>query len=127
MGCKLGQFVRVLFVDDDPQYRQVYWQIFRKDFEMDFAESAGEAVRLIETKAFQAVISDYFMPVHTGLWLMEILQSRHPKILRILTSGGNVPDLQKHIRSGLVQHFFPKPLSQDSLLDYMKKAGLSAS
>ena len=124
MGCKPGPLARVLFVDDDPLYRRAYSRIIRKEFVMEFAESADDAIRFLETGTFHAVVSDYFMPENTGLWLMEQLQSRHPKILRFLTSGGNVPDLQKHLQSGLVHHFFPKPLHLDSVVDCMKKAGL---
>ena len=124
MGYKLGQPVVVLFVDDDQLYRRAYRRIIRKEFVTELAESADEAIRLLETGTFHAVVSDYSMPEHTGLWLMEQLKSRHPKILRILISGGNVPDLQKHLRSGLVQHFFSKPIHLDSVVDCMKDAGL---
>ena len=116
--------IRVLLVDDDDLSLSFYRQILARDYEVECAESAPEAMKILEASSIDAVFSDYMMPGPNGLWLMEQLRSRYPTIARILISGGTVPDLQTHLGTGLVQYFFAKPLVRSTFRDCMQKAGL---
>ena len=45
---------------------------------MDTAQSAGEALEKLKTKTYDVIVSDYDMPVKTGIEFLKTL--RHPKI-----------------------------------------------
>ena len=116
--------IRILLVDDDDLALSAYRRILRRDFEVLCAESAEEALEVLASSPVDAVFSDYIMPGPNGIWLLEKLRTGHPGIVRVLISGGTVPDLQTHLDSGLVQFFFAKPLVLSSVRECLKQAGL---
>jgi DNA-binding NtrC family response regulator len=116
--------IRILLVDDDDLALSAYRRILVREFEVTCSESAEEALEALDSSPVDAVFSDYIMPGPNGIWLLEQLRSRHPTLVRVLISGGNVPDLQKHLDSGLVQFFFAKPLVLSTVRECLKQAGL---
>lgn len=124
MAEKTNPPVRILLVDDDDLALSAYRRVLARDYEVECAESAEEALEILGSSRFDAVFSDYMMPGPNGLWLLERLRSSYPTIVRILISGGTVPDLQNHMDTGLVQHFFAKPLVRSSVRDCLKKEGI---
>ena len=119
-----GRKPRVLLVDDEPVALRTFRRLLASDFEVESAESADKALEFFEAGSFDAVISDYRMPGHRGVWLMEKVRALSPTTLRILISGGKVPDLEKHLSTGLVQHFLAKPISPEKLAAFLKTIGL---
>jgi DNA-binding NtrC family response regulator len=116
--------IRILLVDDDDLALSAYRRILMRDFEVICSESAEEALEVLASSPIDAVFSDYIMPGPNGIWLMEQLRSHHPAIVRVLISGGTVPDLQTHLDSGLVQFFFAKPLVLSVVRECLKQVGL---
>ncbi len=115
---------RILIVDDEAVVLRFLGRLLARDFEVECAGSADKALELLEAGSFDAVISDYQMPGHSGIWLLQQVRSRYPTMLRILISGGVVPDLGKHRLTGLVQHFLAKPILPEKLTACLKTAGL---
>lgn len=116
--CKLTEFVqgesssrrrRVLLVDDSPDVVEALSRLFRTHYDVATATSPEEALATMESNPVDVVITDYDMPTHSGLWLLQEIERRDPRVVRILSSGGFPPELSKHLASGLVQHFLPKP------------------
>ena len=116
--------IRILLVDDDDLALSAYRRILIREFEVTCAESAEEGLATLSSSRFDAVFSDYLMPGPDGLWLMQQLRSLYPGIVRVLISGGTVPDLQTHLDTGLVQYFFAKPLVLSSVRKCLKQAGI---
>ena len=68
---------RVLVVDDEPRYRELYGQVLAAaGIVVVQAASAEEAVRLIEADAPDMVVSDVRMPGASGLDLLAAARER---------------------------------------------------
>jgi HD-like signal output (HDOD) protein/CheY-like chemotaxis protein len=80
----------ILFVDDEPMILAGLQRLLRaqrNEWDMSFAASGAEALALLETKPFDAVVTDMRMPVMDGVRLLELVQERYPGTIRIVLSG----------------------------------------
>jgi two-component system response regulator AtoC len=85
---------RVLVVDDEPLLRRLMRRAL-SGMQLEVVEAANglEALKLIETHDFSAVVSDVRMPVMGGLELVAELQRVAPELPIMLVSGSEeVPD-----------------------------------
>jgi PAS domain S-box-containing protein len=81
--------ISVLYVDDEPGLLELC-RIFLEqtgEFRVDTTESAEEALAELEKKPFDAVISDYMMPVMDGISLLKSIRQRDCDIAFILFTG----------------------------------------
>lgn len=112
---------RVIFVDDDPNVLKGLkrmLRVMRKEWEMEFVQSAGEALDLMDRAAadapFDIVVSDIKMPGMDGTALLSEVKKRHPRMVRIVLSGESSLDVI--MRSTQVSHqFLSKPCDADTL------------
>ncbi len=81
--------IRVLRVDDDASFLEVSEQILLSEgnFEIDSALSVDEAFKKMETKDYDAIVSDYQMPEKDGLEFLKQLRERRNQIPFILFTG----------------------------------------
>ena len=108
---------RVLIADDDAQFR---YMLARRAEKMGLSvlevEDGNEAMEALERERFDLIVSDLYMPGHTGL---EVIQKAHeidPEIHTIiLTASATVETAIEAIRSG-VYDYLTKPL--ESLVDF---------
>lgn len=107
---------RVLLVDDEPAQLRLLSLFLMRQCSIVTAADARSAMRQLEQSQFDAVICDYAMPDRNGMWLLEHVRVKMPKAMRILFSGRELPMVREHIRSGVIQHFIPKPVSANALL-----------
>ena len=61
---------RLLLVDDDPAVLRGLSRMLLDQWNVTTAHSAAQAALLIDAFRYQAVITDYDMPGHDGLWLL---------------------------------------------------------
>jgi DNA-binding NtrC family response regulator len=82
----------VLVVDDDPVIREmVELTLTKSGFAVDTAENAEDALRLLEGKRFDVVVSDIYMREESGIDLLESVRRGRRKIPVILmTARGSV-------------------------------------
>lgn len=80
---------RVLYVDDDPLLLEVGRISIQKlsDFTVDIAESATDALIRLGQISYDAIISDYQMPVMDGLSFLKHLRENDHTIPFILFTG----------------------------------------
>jgi len=81
--------LHVLHVDDDVCLLEVSKQILsmENNFEIDIATSVDEAFKKMETQNFDAVVSDYEMPLKNGLDFLKELRGQQRDIPFILFTG----------------------------------------
>lgn len=79
----------VLFVDDEKNILNSLKRLFKKEpWEIDFAGSGEEALKLFDEKGpYDVVVSDFKMPKMSGVALLNILRWRHPNTVRIMFSS----------------------------------------
>ena len=116
---------KILLVDDDKGILKTLKRILKKyKLQVATAESAEEALELLQREPHDVVLTDYEMPGQNGVWLLEQVRQLHPAVRRLLTSGAGIePD--NYLRSGLVEKFLEKPADVSSILESLK-GGFSA-
>ena len=98
---------RILIVDDEPSIRFLLKTVFeQKSYIVDVAEDGFAALRKIQEKVPDLVISDLRMPNMNGFELLSVLRTRFPKMPTIAISGEFVT--QKTDDNLLADAFFQK-------------------
>jgi two-component system sensor histidine kinase/response regulator len=62
----------VLYVDDLPMNLKLFEATFRKDYNIILSEDPFEALKILEEKEVQILVSDQRMPGMSGTELLEI-------------------------------------------------------
>lgn len=109
--------IRILFVDDDEFVLMGLKRLIRfvkDDWEVEFASSGPEALKMCATKPFDVVVSDMRMPEMDGITLLSEIQSRYPDAIRIILSGQY--DAEVIYRAfGPAHRYLSKPCTLDKL------------
>jgi putative nucleotidyltransferase with HDIG domain len=85
----------VLFVDDDPQVLEgLRTRLYRmrRTWEMEFVDTGLGALKALEGRAFDVIVTDQRMPGMDGATLLHIVQERWPQTVRIVLSGYSEPE-----------------------------------
>lgn len=109
---------RILVVDDQPELRQMLRELLEHEGHTVLTASAvHEAMVVCACEQPDVALVDYDLSdrLH-GIALLGRVRELSPRTRRVLISGGPVPALGVHTRSGLVQHFVAKPCSLRELL-----------
>ncbi len=80
----------ILFIDDDVNLLRGLRRILhkhREDWDITFMDSPLDALRLLEEKSFDVVVSDMRMPELDGASLLSEVEKRHPGTIRVVLSG----------------------------------------
>ena len=88
---------------------------------MEFAPSGPQALEILESKAFDVVVTDMRMPGMDGCELLGKVKELHPQIVRIILSGHSDKDL---ILSsvGLAHQFLSKPCDGEAVKNTVSRA-----
>ena len=81
--------ISVLYVDDEPDLLQIA-KIFLErtgKFRIDISTTVEAARQVLATKRYEAIISDYQMPVTNGIEFLKIVRKDDPRIPFILFTG----------------------------------------
>ena len=108
---------RVLVVDDEIRYRELYTQILATaGFETDMAASAEEAFRIIRENVPDLVVSDVRMPGLNGIEFLRKVRENHGELpFLLVTAYADVRDAVKALKLGAVD-YLAKPVDLDELL-----------
>jgi putative nucleotidyltransferase with HDIG domain len=108
---------RVLFVDDEPMVLDGLRRMLRgmrNEWEMEFAASGPEALRILDNKQFNVIVTDMRMPGMDGCQLLNLVKELHPQVVRIVLSGQ--PDKQMVLTAiGPIHQFLSKPCDAETL------------
>jgi DNA-binding NtrC family response regulator len=80
----------ILFVDDEPEVLAALQDLLRSkrhEWDMRFVVGAEEALRELERRPAEAVVTDLRMPGIRGTTLLSLLEAWHPNARRIVLSG----------------------------------------
>jgi len=81
--------ISILYVDDEAtllEVTKIYLEQTR-EFSVDTAESAAVALSKLKTTNYDAVVSDYQMPVMDGIEFLKVLRKEYPKLPFIIFTG----------------------------------------
>jgi PAS domain S-box-containing protein len=102
-----GSHIRVLHVDDEPQFSKVTRHILETegDFKVDTAACAEEALTKIKDTDYDVIVSDYRLPGKNGLELLkELRTSGNVTPFLILTGKGDKDVIINALNMGVTQY-----------------------
>jgi phosphoserine phosphatase RsbU/P len=114
----------VLFVDDEADILTSLNRFLRKEpYRKLFAETAKQALELLEGNDVAIVISDYNMPDMNGLELMKIVKMRYPETIPLIISGHeNVGQIIESSNPCGIFRFITKPVEPATLKQVINDA-----
>jgi DNA-binding response OmpR family regulator len=86
----VGQRLRILLVNGDESLAEVFWRFLERGFDVEIAVSAEEAVALLDSRPYHAVVAGSELPGHDGRWLLGVAARRPPAPRRILLESVSV-------------------------------------
>lgn len=114
----------ILFVDDDPRVTEGLMRSMRREpYECVVANSAADALAIMERRHIDVLVSDEKMPMTSGSELLAIVRQRFPASIRIILSGQSSLDAAiRAINEGEVYRFLQKPCNPAELAATIRQA-----
>jgi DNA-binding response OmpR family regulator len=116
--------MRVLLVDDELELvTTLAERLELRGIGAEWATSADEALRRVETSAFDIAVLDVKIPKVDGLELKKRLQEKCPGMKFIFVTGhGSARDFETGASEVGADYYLVKPLNIDNLIAKMKEA-----
>jgi response regulator RpfG family c-di-GMP phosphodiesterase len=106
--------VSVTVVDDEPMAQDVLVRAARAwHYKCQSANSAEQALNLLEKQLTPIVVTDLRMPGKGGVWLVHEIRRRWPEINIIVLTAGNDPEAAEECLRAGAHHYFFKPIKLD--------------
>src|SRR2546426_230498 len=116
---------QVLLVDDDVALLQALPQaLFLKmdNVRVDTCDSALEALKQIQERDYDAIVSDIKMPGMDGLAMLEKIQALRPETPTLLITGHGEHDLAIRALRGGAYDFIQKPIDREYVVAALYRA-----
>jgi len=113
----------ILVVDDDMMIRHMFEQAFNKaGYHVQVAESAEEALEILEGKLFQLMFLDLKLPGINGIELCKQIKKEDPSVIAFaITAYASIFELSDCIEAGF-DDYFTKPVSLETLSKAVENA-----
>jgi len=119
----------ILVVDDEPDVADLFRQQFRREirstrFVMEFAQSAPEALKVVETvedASLILILSDINMPGMSGLELLPRARLARPDVPVIMITAYGDQDTRRKAIEGGAAGLFTKPIDFPELRQTIDK------
>ncbi len=112
----------LLFVDDEQFIIMGMKRLFKalaSELEIDYATSGKEALSKIQSKNFDVIITDLFMPEIDGIELLEKVKETQPNTVRIIMTGHIDASFEK-MKNDLAHIILSKPIRNEALIDTIR-------
>lgn len=117
------QLINILYVDDEVHNLNAFKASFRRTFNVFTAESAMEAMKILENQTMHIVVSDQRMPVTSGVEFLQSIIPLYPDAIRILLTGyADMSAVIDAINKGQVYLYITKPWQEDELRQNLERA-----
>ena len=115
--------ISVLYVDDEENNLLSFKAAFRREYDVTTAISGEEALKLLEQKTFQVIITDQRMPGMTGVEFLQKALPKWPEPIRILLTGySDINAVIDAINKGEVYRYLTKPWDNEFLKTTISQA-----
>lgn len=108
---------KILFVDDDPNVLSGLRRLLRScrnKWQMQFANSGNDALKIMESDTHDVIVSDMKMPEVDGATLLTSVSKTNPETVRLVLSGQ--AEKSKILQIANVAHqFLSKPCDSNAL------------
>jgi len=109
--------LRILYIDDDERVRASFAMMIGScGWQVDLAEDGPTGVAMLQSAAYDVVITDLGMPGMDGKELTRVVKRVQPKIPVIVISGWDESQVHQEFDGGVKPDFIiPKPANLDRL------------
>jgi PAS domain S-box-containing protein len=111
-----GSRIRVLHVDDEPEFLDVAAEFLEREgrrLEVETATGAAAASAVLDSGRVDCVVSDYDMPGKDGIEFLEMVRADYPELPFILFTGKGSEDLASEAISAGVTDYLQKRTGSD--------------
>ncbi|MBF0207761.1 MAG: sigma-54-dependent Fis family transcriptional regulator [Oligoflexia bacterium] len=117
--------LKILVVDDSPNTLEVISRNLAEYHYKTFTvNSVADAIAVLKNTDISIIITDYKMPKHNGMELLEYANGNHPKIETIMVTGyATIDSAIEAVRKG-VHEYITKPFTNEELITAVKNAEL---
>jgi len=112
---------QVLFVDDEPKILKALRRILypvQKEWDFYFAESAAEAMLILDRQRINVLVTDMQMPGMNGLELLKESRRLYPSVVRVMLTGQPSKELFCEVLT-VCHYFFWKPVNNQELINLL--------
>jgi len=114
---------RLLVVDDEPDMLDFLERVFRRDYDVDRASCADDALQRLAEADYELLITDQKMPRVSGVELLEAIGDRFPRMVRVLISGyAEMPEVQRAAERCRIHNYILKPVDSRKLVEAIAQA-----
>jgi DNA-binding NtrC family response regulator len=125
--------VKLLIIDDEVVVQKSCFDIFTEkkskhgiQYDVQMVSSADEALRVIESKRFDIVLTDLKMPGLSGIELIPKIKANAPEtVIVVMTGFSTVATAVEAMKLG-AHDFIPKPFTPDEIMDAIENAIVKA-
>lgn len=119
----MAEKITVLYVDDEENNLISFKANFRIKYNVLIAISGDEAMRIMESKHIDIIITDQRMPNMTGVEFLEKVLEKYPDPMRILLTGyADMNAVVDAVNKGKIFHYLSKPWNEEELDMTIKRA-----
>jgi len=113
----------LLCVDDESNILRTLQRLFhRKPYKIMIADSAQNALKIIDDTQIDVIVSDMRMPEMDGATLLEKVAKSHPDTYRIVLSGyADFESTVAAINLGKIHRFINKPWNNEDLINAVEE------
>jgi response regulator RpfG family c-di-GMP phosphodiesterase len=119
--------IKILFVDDEELVLKALRRTLRNEgFQIFITSDPHDAARLVGAEHIDIVVSDYLMPGMTGVDVLALMRTLHPRTFRVMLTGQ--ADREAAIRAineGSIHRFLEKPWDEAMLKNVLHEAARS--
>jgi len=114
---------KVLLVDDEQDFLEIMSErMLARDMEVTTANSADQALAILEKETFDAIVMDFQMPGMDGIETLKSIRAKKPELQVILLTGyATVEKTVEAMKLGAAD-FLEKPADLEALAEKIKKA-----
>lgn len=114
---------KVLLVDDEEDFLEIMSERMEaRGMEVTTCTSAIEAVEMIKSKTFDAIILDFMMPGMDGFQALKEIKTKHPESQIILLTGHATVEKGVEAMKMGATDFLEKPADMEALEKKIKEA-----
>lgn len=108
--------INILYVDDEENNLMSFKATFRLKYNVIIAVSGDEALKIMEKKPIEIIITDQRMPQMTGIEFLEKVLEKYPDPMRILLTGySDMNAVIDAVNKGKIYHYLAKPWIEDEI------------
>ncbi|MBI5640537.1 MAG: sigma-54-dependent Fis family transcriptional regulator [Nitrospirae bacterium] len=114
---------RLLIVEDEETLRESLKRVFlREGFEIDVANTAESALKIIEERSYELIITDIILPGINGIELLKKSRELSPdQTVIIITAYGSLETAVEALRAGAYDYIV-KPIIHDEIIRIVRNA-----